>query len=254
VTIKASDLSFGVEIECLMPAGRQFAAGGYHRGQQIPSLGEWSAAGWNAQADSSVSGGVEVVSPILTGEEGLYQTWAVVEYLASIGTQVDRRCGLHVHVDARSLTEAQVRTIQREFQKVERAFYALNAEKAGERWGSIYCMPYSRVGAAQADGTRYMSLNIQNWLRGTRSKKTLEFRLFAGTMDPRKVMTAVLMCVSLVAAVANGETFAEKPDAVGQTKVLIKQAIQKHRIVEGHGVSDVLRYMLEEVGRATIPA
>jgi hypothetical protein len=253
--MQAADWRFGVEIECKMPAGRRFAAGQYHRGRQIPALGEWSAAGWNAQLDGSVHGGLEVVSPVLSGEEGLFQVWAVVEYLASVGTQVDRECGLHVHVDASKLTRDQVSAVQREFLKVERAFYALNAEEAAGRWQSIYCKPLSRMGLAAAESDRYLSLNIQNWLRWDRTgrrdgKPTLEFRLFAGSMDPRRVMTAVLLCVSLVAAVTNGETLDAPADAVGQTRVLIKRAVQKHRIVSGHGVSDVIRYLLEEVGRA----
>jgi hypothetical protein len=250
---RAGETRYGVEIECKMPRGRQFVAGGYHRGRQLPSLGEWAAEGWNAQADSSVAGGVEVVSPVLKGEEGLYQVWAVVEYLSGIGTRVDRQCGLHVHVDASDLSPEQVAAVQREFMKVERAFYALNAEKATERWTSPYCQPYAVQGIAAAEGSRYMSLNIQNWKRGG-SKRTLEFRLFAGSMDPRRVMTAVLMCVALVSAVVAGETFRDSPDTPAQARELIRKAIQKHRVVEDNGISDVIRYMLEEVRRATIPA
>ena len=50
---------------------------------------------------------------------------------------------------------------------------------------------------------RYQSLNLTNL---DKSKKTVEFRMFAGTINPELIVTAAYMCVSMVASVSRSET------------------------------------------------
>ena len=72
---KAADATFGIEIECLLPRG-SVRVGGYHAGIE---LGGRFPAGWNAQRDGSLRTtlrgyeGVEIVSPVLRGRDGLEQ-------------------------------------------------------------------------------------------------------------------------------------------------------------------------------------
>jgi|TARA_R100000049_G_C1938164_1_gene82069 hypothetical protein len=109
--------AFGVEIECLVPiryryrgdanhnkladdlleaTGLNFRVGGYHR-----TYDEWKITG-----DSSVRslvrrliGNVEIVSPPLKGRDGLAEVKRVMDALVSLGAEVNRTCGLHVHHD-----------------------------------------------------------------------------------------------------------------------------------------------------------
>src|SRR5262245_13438734 len=95
-TMNANELTFGIEIECLIPAANAPQVGGYHAGRQIEDL----PTGWNAQHDGSIRTrrgyvGVEVVSPVLSGPDGVRQVKFVCEWLASIGAKVNQSTGLH---------------------------------------------------------------------------------------------------------------------------------------------------------------
>ena len=54
---------------------------------------------WKIVPDNSVRDGFEVVSPILQAQRGLADITTVVTALDDAGGRVDRRCGLHVHLD-----------------------------------------------------------------------------------------------------------------------------------------------------------
>src|SRR4051794_5582390 len=98
-TMNANDLTFGVEFEVTVPVSAMVAVGGYHRGLPVQGL----PAGWNAQADASIQAGngfrgVEIVSPVLKGIDGMRQIQAVCDWLRLIGARVNRSTGFHVHV------------------------------------------------------------------------------------------------------------------------------------------------------------
>ena len=102
---KAAEATFGIEIECFLPRGC-VRVGAYHAGVE---LGSRFPAGWNAQRDGSLRTtlrgyeGVEIVSPVLRGREGLEQVRQVAALLQELGARVNRTCGLHVHVGATSV-------------------------------------------------------------------------------------------------------------------------------------------------------
>ena len=59
---------------------------------------------WKLITDGSVSGsGLELVSPILSGESGYSQVMMVMSVLSGIGGRVNTSCGMHVHHDAGDL-------------------------------------------------------------------------------------------------------------------------------------------------------
>jgi hypothetical protein len=217
------DIRFGVEIECYVPVGtRGMSAGAYHRGIQIND----TPAGWNGQRDSSlhtvkVLDGrqyrpIEVVSPILSGLEGLAQVFYVVEMLQAAGAIVDEKCGLHIHVDGRSLvTEAQRERLIHEFVRFEKVFLSLNGRKARQRMHNTYCrLSDNWIGSASGD--RYRSLNMTNLYRGR--KGTVEFRLFAAEIDAEFIITAVYMAVAMVVKVT---TAADRLDDLQDDDVTI---------------------------------
>lgn len=187
---------FGVEIELLVPTAYlvQFNPGSYHRGLQI----EGAPRGWNCQADSSVQSdligytGVEIVSPVLQGEDGLVELLAVLDYLQEIGCQYNGKCGLHVHADARDVDGPTMLNIRTAFTAFEQAFYSLSGFRGIERMTNPYCLP-----SGQWNGTRYQSLNWTNWERYGH-KKTVECRVWAASLDPAVVLGAVLTFVGLV--------------------------------------------------------
>jgi hypothetical protein len=188
---KASEIGFGIEIECNIPTAHhaEFPVGGYHRGTPVNVDG---LRNWNTQADGSVvaSGDyypAEIVSPILKGEDGLRQVVAMLDYLAEIGAKVNPSCGLHVHVDCAGV---DVTRITKLFKAYEVAFYDMNGENARARENSNYCLPSTRW-----NGTRYQSLNLTHTCE---VHPHIEIRVWQGAMKPETVVSAIYMAVSLV--------------------------------------------------------
>lgn len=203
--MNCNDMTFGVEFEVTLPVGIISSVGSYHAGRQIPDL----PAGWNAQSDSSIRvgtpghTGVEVVSPILKGADGLSQIVFVLNWLNEKGAKVNSSTGLHVHVGFRG-TEKEMAAIVSCVAQHEKALFASTGTKSRER--GHYC------GSIQndfnyrerfADGERdtritqrYHVLNLQNVLGG--GKPTIEFRVFAGSLNVVKVLNYVRVCLALV--------------------------------------------------------
>lgn len=207
MTTQASQIKFGIEIECYLPIANAIAAGGYHDGLQI----NLAPRGWNAQRDGSLLApqgyqAVEIVSPPVAGEDGLAQIWYMVETINELGGIVNPSCGLHVHVDANSLSGFQVLAVREAFVKYERAFYGLSGRMAGWRWVNTY----SKSSYRSDPRDRYQGCNITNYTNPTPKRmregaRTIEFRVWAGTLNPDEIVTAVYMAVALVADVARTE-------------------------------------------------
>lgn len=217
---KAADLTFGIEIECLVPRG-SMRVGGRHLGIEIG--GEWPA-GWKAESDGSLSSAlpnympVEVVSPILKGADGIAQIRKVGELLARLDARVNNTCGFHVHVGAKSAAGEDYNEVADWVRRLllltahhEMALYG--ASGARRRYNGRYCASLRQGRWAQhkenlkkrdmtadelrlqASGIdRYQLLNVQN-LFG--SKQTVEFRVFSGTMESLKMISWVQMCLAL---------------------------------------------------------
>ncbi len=58
---------------------------------------------WKLVTDASVSGGFELVSPVLFGADGLEQIKKLLAALRTVGARVDKSCGFHVHHSAADL-------------------------------------------------------------------------------------------------------------------------------------------------------
>jgi hypothetical protein len=231
----AETLAFGIEIECYMPAGQVFEMGSYHRGRQIRGIDNWSARGWTAEKDASVTAsrpgfvGVEIVSPKLYGEDGLSEVVCMIDWLQEIGAYVDYKCGQHVSVDAAHLTVNDVVRIKDRFTKWERGMFLVNGTNAAERWQSGYCVPFSSGRTAPA--ARYWALNITNMTQET-ARKRLEYRLWAGTLDAAKTVSYILASVGFQLAAGLDTLPATVPaDGIDQVRGLTKAGILGYRVV-----------------------
>lgn len=201
--MNANEMTYGVELEVMLPATHVMPVGAYHAGVQIAGL----PSGWNAQRDGSLRPdpgyyGVEIVSPVLRGAEGLKQIVEVCKWLQSIGAKVNRSTGCHVHVGFRGgNTELAVLTGLVAYH--ETALFAVTGTKS--RMASMYCKPVrnsnghketaKKLGSRPA-ADRYHTLNLANLNSGRR--QTVEFRCFAGTTNELKVVGYVRMCLALV--------------------------------------------------------
>lgn len=202
----ATQLTFGIEIECLVPTSAmiQRSSSHYGAGLQIHN----APAGWTAKRDGSLHNSdaayeaIEVVSPILNGEEGLIQVAYMADFLKSIGTKVNHSCGMHVHVGASEIAGSadswRIRALQTAYNRYESAFYGLNGYRIARRYNNTYCHPLKRWG-----GDRYNSINLHNV--GT-SRDTVEVRLYASTVEAYRAVSAVTMASALVNVAASYES------------------------------------------------
>lgn len=209
----AANLTFGIEIECYIPEATLRSSlimiGGYHAGLQIPHL----PAGWNAQADSSIRApygkrGIEIVSPVLQGAEGIRQVVFVLNWLRSMGAGCNESCGIHVHVGSDQKTANQLVALVAQHEK---ALFAASGKKGKGRANNHYCSAIAghrtirrfyetanlRTQAVAAAGqSRYQTLNLSNLISGRRP--AVEFRAFAATFKTEVVLGYIRLCLGLV--------------------------------------------------------
>lgn len=133
--------TFGIEVECclgirsaydaLRNAGYDCQASGYTH-QVMPQ--------WKVVSDASINarnGGAEVVSPVLSGNDGLREVRAVMRVLRDAGANVNSSCGMHIHigVDGAYTREQQARIIEQYGQWQ----YAFTAWMLETRIRNSYC-------------------------------------------------------------------------------------------------------------------
>ena len=215
---KAAEITFGIEIECFLPRG-SVQIGEYHRGAE---LGGDFPAGWKAERDGSLSTrlrgyqGVEIISPILCGVEGLAQVKRVAEILNRMDARVNATTGFHVHVGVTSVAGHDYDTVADWVRRLinltaqhEMAFYG--AAGTRRRYDGRYCaslkngvwngkkqalkkkITAEELRTEAAGVSRYQLLNVTNVFG---SKKTVEFRVFGGTVEALKMTAYISMCLA----------------------------------------------------------
>jgi biotin operon repressor len=152
-------------------------------------------AWWKIVPDGSIRDGFEVVSPVLRGQRGVTDVMTVVTALDDAGGRVDRRCGLHVHLDGNGFDVEQVRSVIRRYAKYEDE---IDTFMPPSRRGNDnrYCRSirpfveqdaFIRAGnvreLVQAQPDRYFKVN----LKSLEIHRTLEFRQHSGTLNVMKV-------------------------------------------------------------------
>ena len=217
-TITWSDFTFGTEIELTMPIPNY----------EVARLLERNGfARWNVVHDGSVAApvrgtyGMEVVSPVLQGADGLEEVKRVMDFLRANGGKVNRSCGLHVHIGVRGMKISRLRKIAAAFLNAEAAMDELMPPA---RLNNRYCQSNGRFhggnfGRLESAGTvnaiaeamngghstqhythhRYYKLNFQSFVR----HGTIEFRQHSGTVESEKACAWIRLVASFCAAAAS---------------------------------------------------
>jgi Putative amidoligase enzyme len=212
--------TFGIEIECYMPAGTTCAAAARlvsaSTGLPMSFVGydHHRSENWKVVTDGSLHGGngMEFVSPPLEGEAGLEQVAKVCRAIVAAGGTVNHHCGLHVHVGMRRQTAAEIKSILEVYNRYEPV---LDMVMPPSRRGSsnVFCKSLNddiRSVRALNDvseivrhfqrrygsSARYFKVNVQSLTR----HGTIEFRQHSGTIDETKVVNWARFCLKLVDA------------------------------------------------------
>lgn len=212
----ASGRRFGVEIEFVgisieqaitalenagIPVNRRLSYGYNHTNQ---------AEAWKVVTDASVAGGAELVSPILSGSEGIEAARKAAEAIDAAGATANRTCGLHVHVSADGLTARDIGNLARRYAKFEEDIDLImprsrrgNSNRYCQSFKSWYdssavVRAFERAesvrSACGVQYDRFKKLNLTAYAR----HNTVEFRQHSGTVNANKITNWIKFCVNFV--------------------------------------------------------
>lgn len=178
---------------------------------------------WKLVTDSSIRGGDgnEVVSPVLSGVEGMEQVKKVCLALNRAGAKVNTSCGFHVHFGANDLSIENFRNLFLSYIELETKMDEIMPESRRAN-NNTYCKSLTSIASSKSaaitkiknartinemsqafSGSRYFKLNIQSFQR----HGTIEFRQHSGTTQFSKVKNWVLIAARLIEyAKQNGVT------------------------------------------------
>lgn len=183
-TATLTDRTFGVEVECYLPANvtrGQLSAALRRVGvrARCETYNHQVAPSWKITTDLSLpSNGVEVVSPVLSGEAGIEQVRRVMNAIKALGCTVDVRCGLHVHVYAGDLSLDELKNVAINFVQSETAFDAIMPpSRRGDKNVYIYS---NRTGFGGATENEQINRAI-DYFKGATSTEDLMRRVSQGS-------------------------------------------------------------------------
>lgn len=199
--------TFGVEIECLVPAAmvRACATRNAMPFQYEGYNHEDNNSYYKFVSDSSIRGEnpIECVSPVLDGKDGMKSLELCCKTLNEAGAQVNVSTGLHVHIGAQKLSDKAYINVFKNYQKLEKVidtFMARSRRENNSRWcmtlkGNDFsqCATKNDVYSAM-HGDRYYKVNACSYMR----HKTIEFRQHQGSTDFEKISNWVNFCAKLV--------------------------------------------------------
>ena len=167
---------------------------------------------WKLTYDGSITGtnSIELVSPILSGQNGLREIVKVLEVVNRLGGKVNKSCGFHVHVDADEISAETMRNTYKRYMENEDE---IDSFMVSSRRGNNnrYCQStkmnetifrslnpiwskrtIANVMSRNID--RYNKVNLCAYLR----HGTIEFRQHAGTTSAAKAINWVIFCVTMI--------------------------------------------------------
>ena len=208
-----STITFGFEVECLMPEGSMPVLGEHGSGTNVPWL-----PGWRAERDGSLREkqgykALEFVSPVFSLEQ-LPAALRDIQTIKSRGAIVNSSCGGHIHVGLQhwlGVAPSQSKVLYfllrciEGMARVEDGIFAYSGGEARQK--GTFCTPAKAVSVEELslntlrNGTRYTSLNTAAyWRHGT-----IEFRLFDGSVDSRRWATNLSIALRLIESVEKDE-------------------------------------------------
>ncbi len=202
-----SKRKYGVEIEAILRDEEMHLP--------VDEVGAWSK-----QHDGSLGDwGMEFASPILQGDDGFNEIAIFTQKLLDWNYFVDKRCGLHVHIDGRDLDFQNIKKLLKIAVAFEPVIYAMLPES---RFSGSYSVPlnrfpksrfrfkvkdemdlkrlwYGRRNArvdtkSKFDNSRYFGVNIHSWF----FRRSVEFRYHSGTTNPLKITNFIVICQAIV--------------------------------------------------------
>jgi hypothetical protein len=177
--------------------------------------------GWSVKSDCSVSGeGLEVVSPPLSGQDGLEQVRIVLAWLNEAGARVNRTCGTHVHHDAADLDLAAITRFVKTYVNNQNLIDWLVSPSRRAEGMAQYCRPWTERDVRYFEEnstehslyatTRYKTVNVASYGR----HGTLEVRQHQGTLSYDKTVAWIKLGQAMMDAAKVRATAVPSQDGI----------------------------------------
>jgi hypothetical protein len=205
---------FGIELECFGVSRSIVVSAFKTAGLNVMTAGytgrDYDV--WQIKTDASIQGvdGFEVVSPVLEGENGIYQARIACIVLQELNAQVNKSCGFHVHHNATDWKIGQFKNLFKLFTKYEKAMDSIqpvSRRDSNNRFiKSNLIAPvaslFAKIDVCTSildlsrlySNDRYFKLNLQSFFR----MGSVEFRNHAGTIDANKVENYIRLTAGMV--------------------------------------------------------
>lgn len=223
--VPITDLTFGVELEVIMPRtnGRarsrdDLAAFLTERGHDArhEQYNHTRRTWWKIVTDASLGyENAEVVAPILSGEAGLAEVSKMCKSLEDFGCRVSRACGTHVHVGVRDRFGQQIGFFKELLQTYAKFQPVIDQLLAPSRRGrnNTYCQPITWTPQLAAATTLQELGRLAgaghfanpNFYDAFSRHGTVEFRQHQGTLNGEKLTNWIKLCLRLVAHAAKND-------------------------------------------------
>lgn len=141
---------------------------------------------WGCKEDGSIDG-MEFYSCPLSGEEGFDAIDKLCDYAAKHNWEVDRKCGLHIHLDMTSESEEGKKLIAYAALLTQDLWREFCPTRKSSHWAG--CIPWDKYQIQCSNNvltwadTRYVWLNVRAYY----DHRTYEIRLHRGTLDAREI-------------------------------------------------------------------
>lgn len=148
---------------------------------------------WKLITDSSAD--YELVSPVLSGGLGIEEMKKALDALDELGCKVDRRCGIHIHLDANDLNTEQIRAFCAHWAIAQAGIFDRLVPPSRRDDNNHFCRniptDYQEYFNCNSIGelsylvssSRYRKLNLQSYFR----YGTIEIRHHGGSLNSYKV-------------------------------------------------------------------
>lgn len=192
-----NNMTFGIEIECMVPSINNLVDlingesslikaryENYNHSDHTGNL-------WKFVTDSSLHAvpnyqTIEIVSPILRGDNGFEQIKEICKFLDIVNAKVNRSCGFHVHFGAPNMSKEIRYQICKSYANNESI---INQLVSPSRRDNGFCKSLSNASLRTLEFDRYYKVNaFCAWDR----HQTVEFRQHQGTVNLNKIINWIL--------------------------------------------------------------
>ncbi len=151
--------------------------------------------------------GIEIVSPVLFGEDGLNQVKLIYKCLNELNVKIDNTCGTHIHFDAETLSTKDIKNILIFYYNNQLIFDSMMPENRRSLFCK-YCQPIlsseiiiikdllSKEEIGEELKTRHKVVNAKSHKRGNHN--TVEFRQFNGTLNYDEIQNWILLIHKII--------------------------------------------------------